>query len=114
MAVNTLQKAAQLKQDKARIPARPTNALATKSNSNIGEAANQLRENKADPNRTQQAVKLAKSLATGQRDRSKSLTDQAIGEAAARSGPVLGGTIGSAIPVVGSTAGAVIGKRIGR
>jgi hypothetical protein len=57
---------------------------------------------------------LAKSLATGQRDKSLPAARQAGSELGARAGQAVGGVIGSAVPVVGSAVGQFIGKRAGR
>lgn len=60
------------------------------------------------------ALGLARSLASGKRNKSKSKVKQLTGEAAARGGQMLGGVIGSTLPLAGTTIGAAVGKRIGR
>lgn len=121
MAFDPQQKAAQLKLNQSRRPDVSSNKNALNANAkpsaNDAIASAQQRsqgQGLRNPPEMQKALQLAKQLGHGRRDRSKSMVAQGLGEAGARGGQLLGGTVGSAVPVVGSTAGAIIGKRIGR
>lgn len=121
MAFDPQQKAAQLRLNQLRRPDVSLNQ--SSSNANTKPSANSAISNAQqrlqgqglrNPPEMQKALQLAKQLGHGRRDRSKSMVAQGLGEAGARGGQLLGGTVGSAVPVVGSTAGAIIGKRVGR
>lgn len=94
-------------------------SLARAKNSRLPSAARGDKTNPGvkknnTPSHQQRALALAKSMATGQRDKNKKLHEQALGAAGAQAGKAVGGALGSFVPGVGNTMGALIGQRFGR